>query len=129
MDVRASLSESLSIGETSCHPCREGMDVENSRNTGRLASLHASLGLDDPQAQRMLRTVIDREVRLLWMASRTCAVSVNNAGRFRAMVGDAPVPGWLATDGLLAQFGRRANEARRRYQRRSQLTDWRRISW
>jgi hypothetical protein len=112
MDVRASLSESLSIGETSCHPCREGMDVEKSRNAGRLASLHASLGLDDPQAQRTLRTVIDREVRLLWMASRTCAVSVNNAGRFRAMVGDAPVPGWLATDGLLAQFGRRRNEAR-----------------
>jgi hypothetical protein len=31
------------------------------------------------------------------------------------MVGDAPVPGWLATDGLLAQFGRRRSEARRRY--------------
>jgi REP element-mobilizing transposase RayT len=34
---------------------------------------------------------------------------------YRAMVGDAPVPGWLATDGLLAQFGRRRSEARRRY--------------
>jgi len=36
---------------------------------------------------------------------------------FRAMVGDAPVPGWLATDGLLARFGRRRNEARRRYRK------------
>jgi len=33
--------------------------------------------------------------------------------RFGARVGDAPVPGWLATDGLLAQFGRRRKEARR----------------
>jgi hypothetical protein len=36
---------------------------------------------------------------------------------YRAMVGDAPVPGWLATDGLLAQFGRRRSEARRRYRK------------
>jgi len=34
--------------------------------------------------------------------------------RFGASVGDALVRGWLATDGLLAQFGRRRNEARRR---------------
>ncbi|MEA2080410.1 MAG: addiction module toxin RelE, partial [Pseudomonadota bacterium] len=33
---------------------------------------------------------------------------------YRAMVGDIPVPGWLATDGLLGQFGRRRAEARRR---------------
>ncbi|BAU48576.1 toxin RelE [Sulfurifustis variabilis] len=34
---------------------------------------------------------------------------------YRAMVGEAPVPQWLATDGLLAQFGKRRAEARRRY--------------
>lgn len=36
---------------------------------------------------------------------------------YRAMVGDAAVPKWLATDGLLAQFGSRRSEARRRYRR------------
>ena len=34
---------------------------------------------------------------------------------YRAMVGQAPVPAWLATDGLLAQFGKRRSDARRRY--------------
>ena len=34
---------------------------------------------------------------------------------YRAMVGQSPVPGWLETDGLLAQFGARRAEARRRY--------------
>lgn len=34
---------------------------------------------------------------------------------YRAMVGEAPAADWLATDGLLAQFGTRRNEARRRY--------------
>jgi hypothetical protein len=36
---------------------------------------------------------------------------------FRAMVGDAPVPGWLATDWLLDQFVKRRTEARRRYRK------------
>ena len=36
---------------------------------------------------------------------------------YRAMVGDAVVPKWLATDGLLAQFGSRRSEARQRYRR------------
>lgn len=36
---------------------------------------------------------------------------------YRAMVGEAAVPPWLATDGLLAQFGKRRAEARRRYRR------------
>lgn len=36
---------------------------------------------------------------------------------YRAMVGEAPIPGWLATDGLLAQFGKRRAEALRRYRR------------
>ena len=36
---------------------------------------------------------------------------------YRAMVGEAPVPSWLATDGLLALFGKRRAEARRRYRR------------
>ncbi len=36
---------------------------------------------------------------------------------YRAMLGKAPVPGWLSTDGLLAQFGKRRAEARARYQR------------
>jgi putative transposase len=34
---------------------------------------------------------------------------------YRAMVGQAPVPAWLATDGVLARFGARRAEARRRY--------------
>jgi REP element-mobilizing transposase RayT len=34
---------------------------------------------------------------------------------YRAMVGEAPAPHWLATDGVLAQFGKRRAEARRRY--------------
>ena len=34
---------------------------------------------------------------------------------YRAMVGQAPVPPWLATDGLLAQFAKRRAEARRLY--------------
>jgi REP element-mobilizing transposase RayT len=34
---------------------------------------------------------------------------------YRAMVGEAPVPKWLATDGLLAQFGSRKSRARQRY--------------
>lgn len=34
---------------------------------------------------------------------------------YRAMVGEAPTPSWLATDGLLAQFGKRRADARRRY--------------
>ena len=34
---------------------------------------------------------------------------------YRAMVGQAPAPPWLATDGLLAQFGSRRASARRRY--------------
>jgi REP-associated tyrosine transposase len=34
---------------------------------------------------------------------------------YRAMVGLAPVPDWLETDGLLARFGARRTEARRRY--------------
>ena len=34
---------------------------------------------------------------------------------YRAMVGQAPVPAWLETDGLLAQFARRRAQARRRY--------------
>ncbi|MFA7619950.1 MAG: transposase [Thiohalomonadaceae bacterium] len=36
---------------------------------------------------------------------------------YGAMVGNAPTPKWLATDGLLAQFGSRRAEARRRYTR------------
>lgn len=36
---------------------------------------------------------------------------------YRAMVGEAPVSPWLATDGLLALFGKRRAEARRRYRR------------
>lgn len=36
---------------------------------------------------------------------------------YRAMLGDEPAPTWLATDGLLAHFGRRRADARRRYQR------------
>ncbi|MEK6749131.1 MAG: transposase [Pseudomonadota bacterium] len=34
---------------------------------------------------------------------------------YRAMAGDAPSPGWLATDAMLAHFGHRRTEARRRY--------------
>jgi putative transposase len=34
---------------------------------------------------------------------------------YRAMVGQASVPDWLETDGLLAQFGTRRAQARRRY--------------
>lgn len=34
---------------------------------------------------------------------------------YRATIGEAPVPAWLATDGLLAHFGKRRSEARRRY--------------
>lgn len=34
---------------------------------------------------------------------------------YRAMVGEASVPEWLATDGLLAQFGSRREDARTRY--------------
>jgi len=37
--------------------------------------------------------------------------------RFRARVGDAPVPGWLATDWLLDQFVKRRTDARRRYRK------------
>src|SRR5690625_673373 len=36
---------------------------------------------------------------------------------YRAMVGEAEAPGWLATDGLLALFGKRRAESRRRYRR------------
>ncbi|MBK9426861.1 MAG: transposase [Gammaproteobacteria bacterium] len=36
---------------------------------------------------------------------------------YGAMVGEAPAPDWLATDGLLAQFGKRRAEARQRYSR------------
>ncbi len=34
---------------------------------------------------------------------------------YRAMVGEVPVPEWLAADGLLAQFGPRRGRARQRY--------------
>jgi REP element-mobilizing transposase RayT len=34
---------------------------------------------------------------------------------FRAMVGDIPSPGWLATDGLLAMFSKQRATARKRY--------------
>jgi len=34
---------------------------------------------------------------------------------YRAMVGEAPAPEWLATDALLAQFGSRRSRARERY--------------
>ena len=34
---------------------------------------------------------------------------------YRAMVGEARVPNWLAADGVLAQFGNRRGEARHRY--------------
>jgi putative transposase len=34
----------------------------------------------------------------------------------RAMLGEVEAPAWLATDGLLAAFGKRRAEARRRYQ-------------
>ncbi|MEN8180084.1 MAG: transposase [Pseudomonadota bacterium] len=36
---------------------------------------------------------------------------------YRAMVGEAPPPSWLATDGLLARFGKRRADARRKYAR------------
>lgn len=36
---------------------------------------------------------------------------------YRAMVGEAPLPKWLATDALLAQFGKRRTDARRRYRK------------
>ena len=36
---------------------------------------------------------------------------------YRAMIGAAPVPSWLAVDGLLSQFGETREEARRGYQR------------
>jgi putative transposase len=36
---------------------------------------------------------------------------------YGAMVGEAPAPDWLATDGLLTQFGKRRAEARQRYSR------------
>lgn len=36
---------------------------------------------------------------------------------YRAMVGEAPTADWLATDGLLAQFGTQRDEARRGYRR------------
>ncbi|MGA7966863.1 MAG: transposase [Gammaproteobacteria bacterium] len=36
---------------------------------------------------------------------------------YRATVGAAAVPPWLATDGVLAQFGKRRADARRRYRR------------
>lgn len=36
---------------------------------------------------------------------------------YGAMVGDAPTPQWLETDGLLSQFGSRRAEARRRFTR------------
>jgi putative transposase len=36
---------------------------------------------------------------------------------YGAMVGEAPAPDWLATDGLLAQFGKRRAQARQRYSR------------
>lgn len=34
---------------------------------------------------------------------------------YQAMMGKVPVPGWLATEGILALFGKRRAEARRRY--------------
>jgi hypothetical protein len=34
---------------------------------------------------------------------------------YRAMMGTAPAPSWLAVDGLLSQFGASREEARRRY--------------
>jgi putative transposase len=34
---------------------------------------------------------------------------------FRAMIGEAPVPDWLAVDGLLAQFASKRTKARQRY--------------
>ena len=43
-----------------------------------MASLHASLGLDDPQAQRTLRTVIDREVHLQRLSLNEFALVVSN---------------------------------------------------
>ena len=36
---------------------------------------------------------------------------------YRAMVGEVPSPPWLATDGLLSQFGSRRTDARRRYEK------------
>ncbi len=36
---------------------------------------------------------------------------------YRTMIGEAPVPGWLAADGLLSQFAVRRAVARRRYQK------------
>jgi putative transposase len=36
---------------------------------------------------------------------------------YRAMAGEAPAPTWLATEALLAQFGSRRSETRRRYRR------------
>jgi len=33
----------------------------------------------------------------------------------RAMLGEAPIPEWLAVDGLLSQFGSKRGKARRRY--------------
>jgi REP element-mobilizing transposase RayT len=36
---------------------------------------------------------------------------------YQAMMGKAPVPRWLATDGILALFGKRRAEARQRYEK------------
>jgi putative transposase len=36
---------------------------------------------------------------------------------YRAMIGEAPVPDWLAVDGLLRQFGERREDAQREYRR------------
>ncbi len=48
------------------------------------------------------------------------AGSVRQAGKwqwssYRAMVGETPAPGWLATAGILAQFAKRRTVAQRRY--------------
>ncbi|MDT8384348.1 MAG: transposase [Gammaproteobacteria bacterium] len=69
--------------------------------------------------------LVDKESYLLELARYVVlnpvrAGMVKHPGKYpwssyRAMLGDAPVPGWLATDVTLARFGRRRAEARRRY--------------
>lgn len=71
--------------------------------------------------------VVDREAYLLEL-TRYVVLNPVRAGlvdepgqwpwsSFNAVVGQVACPGWLETDGLLAQFGEERGEARRRYRR------------
>jgi len=71
--------------------------------------------------------LVDRDAYLLELSRYVVlnpvrARMVKSAGRwpwssFRATVGEAPSPPWLAVEGVLAQFGNRRAPARRRYRK------------